>query len=130
MSRRAACSLRSSLRAAEGQQCGHRRGAPSPRRLMMGEAFVDVDSDTATEFIGKQKEASSAQCARRWRAAAAADTARTHVTPLPPACARLQANEAAIASLLAELTGINARQQELKKILYGRFGKSINLEDS
>lgn len=29
----------------------------------------------------------------------------------------------------AELSAIQARQEELKKVLYGRFGKTINLED-
>ena len=32
--------------------------------------------------------------------------------------------------LSAELAGLAARQMELKKVLYGRFGKNINLEES
>ena len=31
--------------------------------------------------------------------------------------------------LSAELAGLAARQMELKKVLYGRFGKNINLEE-
>lgn len=34
-----------------------------------------------------------------------------------------------MAALEAELARIASRQGELKKALYGRFGKSINLED-
>ena len=43
---------------------------------------------------------------------------------------RVQKNEALIELLGAELAAIDSRQGELKVVLYGRFGKSINLEES
>jgi len=36
---------------------------------------------------------------------------------------------ASIAALEAELVRLKARQEELKKVLYAKFGKGINLEE-
>lgn len=40
-----------------------------------------------------------------------------------------QKNVASIATIEAELSRIEVRQAELKKLLYAKFGKGINLED-
>ncbi len=52
----------------------------------------------------------------------------TRLTNLP-ACLALQKNTEAVDTLETELRGIDERQSELKKLLYAKFGKSINLED-
>ena len=48
--------------------------------------------------------------------------------PCPAPC--LQKEAALVVQLEAELAAIDKRQGELKKVLYQRFGKSINLADS
>lgn len=71
-------------------------GVGGPVRLLLGEAFVEVSEDYATEYCERKQE-------------------------------QLQAR---VEELGAEKEGIAARQVELKKALYGRFGNSINLESS
>ncbi|KAM3576929.1 hypothetical protein VYU27_001294 [Nannochloropsis oceanica] len=71
-------------------------GVGGPVRLLLGEAFVEVSEDYATEYCERKQE-------------------------------QLQAR---VEELGAEKEGIAARQMELKKALYGRFGNSINLESS
>jgi prefoldin subunit 4 len=69
---------------------------PGSTKLMVGESFFDVDSGTATEYIGRELD-------------------------------KAKEGKAAVEG---ELGRIDARQAELKKILYARFGSSINLEES
>ena len=56
------------------------------------------------------------------------------LTPISPfeqsqLCAPLQRNVALVDVSETELRGIDERQGALKKVLYGKFGGSINLED-
>ena len=41
----------------------------------------------------------------------------------------LQKTEGELEQLRSKISAIETRQAELKKVLYGRFGKSINLGD-
>jgi len=71
-------------------------GVGGPVRLSLGEAFMDVSEDYATEHCERKQE-------------------------------QLQAK---VEELGREKGKIATRQMELKKVLYGRFGSSINLENS
>ncbi len=68
---------------------------PGATKLMVGESFVDVDIDTATNYI------------------------TTETAKLKDLLTKYE----------TEFKRIETRQGELKKILYARFGNSINLED-
>ena len=64
--------------------------------LIGGESFIDVEEDTATEFVENEQAKLQAE---------------------------MDAHEQAIEK-------IGQRQKELKGVLYGRFGSSINLEEN
>ena len=99
---------------------------PPARRILIGEAFVDVDNEYAQEFIAQQKEVRAVLRERAHAFAAPSLTPRRRCSTAP----RIpQKNAGSVARLDAELAAIDARQKELKKVLYGRFGKSINLEE-
>jgi len=68
---------------------------PGATKLMIGESFLDVDTDTASNYI------------------------TTETTKLKTLLTKYE----------TELKNIETRQNELKKSLYARFGKSINLEE-
>ena len=68
---------------------------PGATKVMVGEAFVDVDSESATEFLNKELN----------NAKKLKETSDK------------------------ELMEIESRMGILKKALYARFGKGINLEE-
>ena len=73
----------------------------------------------------------SREPAQRPRACDPARLAASSAPPTPaprPRCP-LQKEVALLGKLQAELAHIDARQGELKKALYAKFGNQINLED-
>lgn len=88
---------------------------------------MDVDPEYAQEFIANRAEVRRALCVCgvRERCRVIQTTSARRRRSRPPR----QANKAATAALEAELRDIATRQAELKKVLYARFGKSINLEE-
>lgn len=63
-------------------------------KLLIGEVFVDVDSDKAVEFIAKEQAK----------------------------------DKETLEKMKADLKACTDRMAQLKKVLYGRFGRNINLE--
>ncbi|KAG5186079.1 hypothetical protein JKP88DRAFT_348137 [Tribonema minus] len=78
--------------------------------LQLGDAFVVVEEEFATEYCEKKQSIAPAESATQY-------------------CEKKQEGvQAKLDALSREEDSILKRQAELKKILYARFGASINLE--
>lgn len=87
-------------------------------KLLIGEAFMTMEEDAATEFLERLAEVRSA---------------RPVAPASPPArltsASTAQEKKERIAAMEAEAATLEERKKELKRVLYGRFGASINLEE-
>ena len=105
-------------------------GAPGDVKIMYGESFFSIDSDAANTYIDGAKEVGSGGMGHVSPLSCTyAEGKLLTLSPHPAVSTHRQVAQSQLETARAALGTIDARQRELKRLLYARLGDAINLEE-